>query len=168
MYASLLFGGLFLWVSAPNWPVAQTTFQNDLLVQIITLFVLAGALFASSQSVRTGAQGRIGWLAALAASHLVAAALFGWMAYGIVPLNTQHALFAVIFAIHFYAGFHALLGMVFALYGIWRVLGGYVSPMRDLDLRIGARFHAYAGSAGILALVFVWQLVMLGSGGDPA
>ncbi|MBC7282228.1 cytochrome c oxidase subunit I [Hoeflea sp.] len=168
LYASLLFGGLFLWVSAPDWPVAPGAYQVGLPVQIITLCVLAGAFFASRQSVRSGTQGRIGWLAALAASHLSAAALFGWMAYGLVPLNTQHALFAVIFAIQFYAGFHSLLGVVFALYGIWRVLLGYVSPMRDLDLRIGARFHAYAASAGILALVFVWQLVMLGSGGDPA
>ncbi|MDZ7601296.1 MAG: cytochrome c oxidase subunit I [Hoeflea sp.] len=168
LYASLLFGGLFLWVSAPGWPAEPTPFKTNVLLQVLALGALAGTLLASRRSLRAGAEGRIGWLAVLAASHLAAAVLFGLMALELVPFNTQHALFAVIFAVYFYAGFHSLLGVLFALYGVWRVLSGHVSAVRDLDLRIGARLHTYAACAGILAVVFVWQLVMLGSGGAPA
>lgn len=165
-YAALLFGGLFLWVSAPGWPVAGIDGPDNLVTLTLTLCVLAGVLIAARRSVVHGSHGRIGWLVFLAAAHGAAAMLFGLMAYAVAPLHTGHALFAVIFAVYCYAGLHALLGALFALYGIWRVRGGYVSPARDLDLRLGARFHAYAAVAGILAVVFVWQFAMLGTGGD--
>jgi cytochrome c oxidase subunit I+III len=48
------------------------------------------------------------------------------------------------------------------------VRSGRVSPARALDLRIGRLFHAYAASAGLVAVGFVWVIAALGAAGGPA
>ena len=130
LYASLLFGGLFLWVSAPKLAgCADYLSKMTSSFRSSRSFVLAGALFASSQSVRTGAQGAH-WLAGSARCLASRGRSTVWLD-GLWHCPAQHP--ARAFCGHLrksisMPGFMPCLGMVFALYGIWRVLGGLRLP----------------------------------------
>lgn len=165
LYMSLLFGGLFLWVSAPGWPPAAAP-QPGLVAPVLAMVVLAAVYLAARRSRRHPGPDSVPWLLAAAAGHATAGAIFMWLA-ATVPGRAEHALAATVFAVFCYAALHCLLGIVFALYGAWRIRTGYVSPARALDLRIGGHLHSYAAGAGILAVLFAWLLSSLGSGATP-
>lgn len=154
-YASLLFGSLFLWVSAPNWPPAQPVDAGWLLPAIAAAALLA-ALFAGRRAVAVNAVAASAqaMLGACAAAHLAALAILVWLALA-VPDPTAHAHASTVFFILAYCALHCALGIVFALFGLWRCRAGYVSPARSLDLRLGKLWHDYTAAAGILGLVFV-------------
>ncbi|WEX10904.1 cytochrome c oxidase subunit I [Chelativorans sp. AA-79] len=164
LYASLLFGGLFLWVSAPDWPTNHTP-EPGLLLPVLAILTLALAVFSSTKAVRAAGGKNMPWLLATAASHAFAALLFGSLAFAAVPDRAEHAVSATVFAVYCYAGLHALLGVVFALYGAFRARGGYVSERRNLDLQIGGYMHAYSAAAGMIAILFGWLLTLLGGPG---
>src|SRR5690606_1608927 len=155
LYASLLFGGLFLWVSAPEWPSSQAP-EPGLVMPLLGAAALGVVLISSLKAVRAAGRASIGWLIATAAAHALAALIFGWLAFYGAPDRNVHALSATVFAVFCYAAFHSLLGIVFALYGTSRVWTGYVSARRSLDLQIGGYFHVYASAAGIVAVIFTW------------
>jgi cytochrome c oxidase subunit I+III len=78
-----------------------------------------------------------------------------------VPDPTRHAYAASTAALLVYAGFHAMLGCIFALFGWWRSRAGYVSAARSLDLRIGSLWHDYTAATGIAALLLVTAMPWL-------
>jgi cytochrome c oxidase subunit I+III len=164
LYASLLFGGLFLWVSAPDWPTGQTP-DLGMAASALVVLALALAAVAAYLSLRAAGRDSLPWLLGAAGSQLVATLVLGWMASTGTPARADHALSATVFAVLFYAALHCLLGVVFALYGAWRVLAGRVSERRIVDLQIGGYFHAYTAAAGLIAILFVWLLVHLGGPG---
>ncbi|MGE0418084.1 MAG: cytochrome c oxidase subunit I [Acetobacteraceae bacterium] len=164
LYTSLLFGGLFLWVSAPHWPTVLAP-ELGLAVPGLIIAVLVIALVSARRATRLAGDDSVPWLIATAATQACAAILLGWLAVAATPARDAHALSATVFVIFCYAALHCLLAVIFALHGVWRVRAGYVSARRVLDLRIGSFIHAYSSAGGIIAVLFTWTLVHLGSPG---
>ncbi|MBB3935527.1 cytochrome c oxidase subunit I [Aureimonas phyllosphaerae] len=154
MFASLLFGALFLWLVAPSWPPPlMTDLPATILVAAAAALLVAvgGAAFAL-RSLKKGS-GLPGMIVAVAGSA-GATALLGWLVWQ-VPEPTSHAHLALTAAILTYLGFHAAVGLVFALFGLWRIRAGIVSARRSADLSIGALWHGYTAATGIIGLAFV-------------
>ncbi|CAO3435045.1 cytochrome c oxidase subunit I [Azospirillum doebereinerae] len=159
LYVSLLFGAFFLWLSAPNWPpehLGGTAYPAQAL-GILGLLLAAGM---GRWGVRKAA-GAAPALAVGALGHAAALAGIGWMAWAALPDPTAHAAAASMAAVLAYAGLHAGIGLVFALYGVHRVRRGFVSARRTLDLRLGRLWHDYTAVAGSVALAFPSLLAAL-------
>ncbi|MCO5156760.1 MAG: cytochrome c oxidase subunit I [Aquamicrobium sp.] len=152
LFASLLFGALFLWLVAPGWPPPSAA-APAMVPALAAALVLAATAACGRRAVAALGNGAspVAWLAACAGAQGATVALFGWMAAG-VPAPTVHAHHATVFVILVYAGIRAALGALLAGYGLWRNHAGYVSPVRSLDLRIGALWHDYATVTGLVAL----------------
>ncbi|MCJ8520042.1 cytochrome c oxidase subunit I+III [Pseudorhizobium tarimense] len=158
-YVSLCFGALFLWVSAPNWP-PTTLIEMSIVGPAIAAMASAASALAGCRSVVARPASTL-WLIVAAAGHLVTVALLAWLALTAVPDPRRHAAAASIFVVFAYAALHALMGFVFAVYGIWRVRGGFVSRRRSLDLRLGSLWHAFSAATGITAAAFPFVLTSL-------
>ena len=160
LFSSLLFGSLYLWIVAPGWPPGR-------LLDIGPGLPLAGgfgfvlAALAARRSLVENATARITraslWLLAAAGGHILALSCLVRLVQ-LVPDPTGHAYAATTAAILVYAGLHAALGVLFAGYGWYRCLSGYVSVRRNLDLRIGRLWHDYTAVAGMVALIMVYGL----------
>ena len=165
LFASLAFGALFLWLVAPDWPPA-VLFQPGwpLPAGAVAAALVAG--LAGSRAVAARPSACRPWLVVTAAAHLLAlAGLVVLIAQ--VPAPTAHAYAAVTVALLAYAAIHAAIGVLFALFGLWRVHAGYRSAARDLDLRIGQLWHGYAGGSTLVAIALVLALpVLTGLVGD--
>tara|TARA_R110002020_G_scaffold123357_3_gene279757 strand:+ start:2774 stop:5290 length:2517 start_codon:yes stop_codon:yes gene_type:complete len=165
-YISLLFGSLFLWISAPNWP-PQDIGQIGLLGPAIAAVSLVLAAWSGRQASAGGGKGAVGWLSLTTVGHLIATTVFLWLALTALPSPRGHAAVASIFVVFIYAAMHSGLGAVFAGYGIWRVRSGFVSPRRNLDLRIGMLWHGFAAMVGLAAAGFPFLLASLTSEVSP-
>ncbi|HAK33395.1 MAG TPA: cytochrome ubiquinol oxidase subunit I [Pantoea sp.] len=165
-YISLLFGSLFLWVSAPNWP-PQDIGQIGLAGPAMAVVSLALAAWGGRQAPAGGGRGAIGWLILAGAGHLIATGIFLWLALTALPPPSSHAAVASIFVVFVYAALHSALGVVFSGYGIWRVRSGFVSRRRNLDLRIGTLWHSFAAMVGLAAAAFPFVLASLTAGVAP-
>jgi cytochrome c oxidase subunit I+III len=166
LFASLVFGGLFLWISAPGWPPPGMP-RPELIPSLAVLAVLGAGGVAAWRGVRAGAAGATAPLALTLVLHAASASFFAWSALAMAD-PTAHAAAATVFVALGYAALHAMIGGVFAGYGLWRVGSGWVSPARLLDLRIGLLVHLYAFAAGAVTLAFWWLMAMLGAAGAPA
>lgn len=164
LYASLIFGGLFLWTSAPGWPSAAPP-EMSFTLSLLAAAALAAAGALGVTATRYAGAAPLGVLVASAIAYGLTMLLLMWMAFTGMPDRTSHALSAVCFVVLCYVTIHAALGAVFALYGAWRVQQGYVSAQRALDLRIGKLWHFYTAVSGVLGIAFVWVLIAMGSGG---
>ena len=164
LFVSLLFGGLFLWVSAPNWPPARIP-EIGLVAPALAGLALAIAALVGRRAAALSHRGALPWLLVCAFGHVAGAGIAGWLALDAFADRATHALFAVGFVALSYLFMHALVGAVMALYGASRVLSGRVSPVRSLDLRIGRLWHDYTAATGMLALAYVKAMEMLASGG---
>lgn len=158
LYTSLLFGGFFLWLSAPNWPPPDMDFTFPVRSGFAAaglLMAVIGARFANGQTGRTP----------LALSMTLAGCLVSLTAVTTIvlaiPAPTMHAASASALAVAVYVGVHAAIGCLFAGYGVWRWLGGYISESRSLDLRIGKLWHDYTAVAGLVGLAYPFALVSL-------
>ncbi len=157
-YVSLLFGALFLWISAPNWPpqeLAQMGVSGPALAAVASLVAAFAGWRAASHPTSTG------WLLLTVMAHLAAAGTMLWLALTAVPDPRTHAAAASVFVVIAYAALHNALGAVFAGYGIWRVRSGFVSPRRCLDLRIGSLWHQYSAGVALAATAFPFVLTSL-------
>jgi cytochrome c oxidase subunit I+III len=161
LYASLLFGGLFLWLVAPGWPGPSLP-DPAILPSALALAGLALAAIAARRAVATLERGAnpVAWLAAEALGAALACACLLALAAAI-PEPSRHALPATMVAILAYAALHAALGLVFAGHGLWRWRSGHLSARRSLDLRIAMPFQAYTAVAGAVALAAVAALPRL-------
>ena len=156
LFASLLFGALFLWAVAPNWPPPSTG-QMGVVAPVLVLaaFALAAATNHLALSANRKGHSPLPWLAVCAVAHLFAIVVLVWSIRNLVPDPTSHAYAAVCFVLLAYAAFHSALGVVFALFGFERYRQGYVSPARSLDLRIGSLWHDYTAGTGAVAVILV-------------
>ena len=157
LFASLMFGGLFLWLVAPGWPGPAPLDLPwapavGLLVSAIAAALLGrAALIAVPRSTRLAAA----LLVAAALAHALAAGCAILIAATAVPTPTLHAHMAVSVAVLGYAALHGAIGAVLAGLGAWRCLAGYVSAKRSADVRTGALWHDYTAVATLLAMGFL-------------
>lgn len=168
LFSSLLFGGLFLWLVAPQWPPARPALPDPALAATC-LALLALAAFAGRGSLAAllGERSPALRLALCLAAHGGAALLFALMAAS-VPTPTAHAHNATALVLLALCGLRAGFGALLAAYGLWRWRAGFLSAARSLDLRIGRVWHDYAAATGILGLgaafAFAWLAATGGAG----
>lgn len=168
LYASLIFAVFFLWLVAPGWPPAELV-ETGLVLPLMTVIALVGAALLSRMAVSANAEGggALPLLLCAAGAHVVTVGLLLYLINTALPEPTSHAYAATAFVTLAYTAIHSALGIVFALYGVWRIMNGFVSARRSLDLRIGKLWHDYTaltGAAGI-ALVLVMPLIVAMQGG---
>lgn len=163
LFTSLLFGGLFLWVSAPGWEnIDPTTLSPSVFIMAGYGCALAGAL--------TGAL-PANWL--LRRRHfLLVSTLF--YAVAIILLLSQlvtgysadfHASRAVLYAADVYGFIHITLGALFSGFSIWRIRTGYVVDQRLSDLAIAGLWNRYVVATAVIVAAYPFLLFALQSGG---
>lgn len=163
LYVSLLFGAFFLWLSAPNWPSPQAA-EPHLAISIAIAVALLMTAWFGQRATLVGRSAPFD-LGIAAFGHFASLALLLVLLVGAIDGASQHAAMASVFAVWTYAALHVMVGLVFALFGLWRLKQGYVSPLRNLDLRLGQLWHGYTAAAGLVALAFPFLLNMLSHGG---
>lgn len=161
LYGSLLFGGLFLWISAPGWPPPTGVPTPQPLVCLLAGAGLVLAWISSQRAVARAGTGPAGWLWLAAGSQMVALAALALLLRQWAPVRSDHGLMAVCFALLAYLALHAFLGLVYALYGRWRLATGHVSAKRTLDVRLGGQWQAYTAAAGLIGLGYLLLLPWL-------
>lgn len=162
LFASLVFGTLYLWISAPNWPPTQT-FAPDLklaIMAIAALLVASAAARGSLWSLVAGGMTR-GWIGLAALGLIVAITLVVGLISGTVPRPTEHALGATAAALLAFVAIHAAIGVLFLLSNLLRLGAGFVSSRRSLDLRLTRLWLDYTLVTGVVALGLVLALPVL-------
>jgi cytochrome c oxidase subunit I+III len=153
LFTSLLFGTLFLWLSAPNWPPAATL-EPSLLLALGAVAALVVAAAAARGSLRAGAGGGAtrGWMGLAALALLGGIAAIVAQIGGIAPPPREHALGATAAALLGYVAVHAGIGLAFLLSNHLRVAAGFVSPRRLVDLRLTRLWLDYTAVTGAIAV----------------
>ena len=168
LFASLLFGAVFLWVVAPGWPAPQVDAPSIVTVVAGAAALLATALLArrAANAVHAGLS-PMAWLAGAGLAAAIGIVLLGMLAASVFE-PTGHAQRAAALVLLFYVILHAFVALVFAGYGLWRCQAGYVSPRRSLDIRLGRMWSDYTAASGLVALgAFALLSTLIGSGGGP-
>lgn len=163
LFTSLLFGGLFLWVSAPGWEgIDPATLAPSLWTMAAYGCALAAALAGSLPEK---------WL--LRHRHFLFASTLLY-AIAIILLLSQlvtgysadfHASRAVIYAADVYGFIHIALGALFSGFSIWRIRTGYVVDQRLSDLAIAALWNRYVIATAVIVAGYPFLLFALQSGG---
>ena len=168
LYASLIFAVFFLWLVAPGWPPAELV-ETGLILPLMTVIAVVGAALLSRMAVaaNAGGGGALPLLLYAAGAHVVTVGLLLFLINTALPEPTSHAYAATAFVTLAYTAIHSELGIVFALYGAWRIMNGFVSARRSLDLRIGKLWHDYTALTGVvgIALILVMPLIVAIQGG---
>ncbi|MDX3975032.1 cytochrome c oxidase subunit I [Shinella sp.] len=162
LFASLIFGVFFLWLSAPNWPPGLgIPFDVFTCLAGMAALVVAAA-FGQARLSDTGRTARNLCVAALA--YGAALTILVVFLVDIHGEATRHAAVASIFAIKSYAAFHVSVGLILSLFCFWRVKSGYVSARRNLDLRPARLWHGFTLITGLIAMAFPFILKLLTDG----
>ncbi|KQT57577.1 cytochrome B [Aureimonas sp. Leaf460] len=168
VFASLIFGALFLWLVAPGWPAPSVVDLPPAKTAALGIAALLAALFAraalrAARSKRSpSSPGRAASaLAATAVAQACAAGLAAWIVLTEIPDPTSHAYFAVTASFLAYGALHAGIGAILAGLGVWRCAAGYVSARRTGDLAINILWHDYTALTTWIALAFLSALPWL-------
>jgi len=162
LFTSLVFGTLYLWIAAPNWPPPARPAPNLLLILAAIVALVVAAVLARG-SLRAGANGGAsrGWISlamlALIAAIAAEVALIG----GVIPHPLEHALGATAAALIGFAVVHAGIGALFLVSNLLRIGAGFVSPRRLTDLRLTRLWIDYTALTTALALGLVLALPAL-------
>ena len=162
LFTSLVFGTLYLWIAAPNWPPAVSPNTNLALALgcVIALFVAAAGARGSLRAVASGRapQAWIGLTALVLVAGIVAVVgLIG----AVSPRPSEHALGATAAALLGFVAVHAGIGVVFLLSNVLRIGAGRVSPKRIVDLRLTRLWLDYTAVTGTIAIGLVLALPTL-------
>ena len=162
LFASLLFGGLFLLVVAPNWS-EMAPLDLPVWPSVCALMAAGAGVVLAWVGRRQNSAGRPagGWLTAAAAAQALAAILLVPLMLAL-PDPTGHARQAVVLVVLGYAALHCVLGALMAGHGAWRIGRGFVSARRQTELVLAALWTAYAAGATALAMGLT---LLLGSAG---
>ena len=162
LFTSLVFGVLYLWISAPNWPPAATPVTN------IPLALAGGAaLFAAAaatrRSLRLQASGRSpqAWIGLAALLLLAAIAGVVVLIGNVIPHPREHALGATAAALFGYVALHAGIGLLFLVSNFMRLAAGFISSRRLIDLRLTRLWLDYTAITGAIAIGLVLALPTL-------
>lgn len=157
-YGSLVFGYLFLWTTAPDWPPPALMAANPLLVALMAPGLAAAAAFAvnAGRANRAGnARSALFQLAGSVIASLVALAALAALAVLDAPSPQGHAYAAITMAVIGYVMLHVLLGVLFGAYAIARCRAGYVSAVRSADIRGVAIWQLYTAVSGLGGLALI-------------
>ncbi|WP_027135487.1 cytochrome c oxidase subunit I [Geminicoccus roseus] len=170
LFGSLLFGMLFLWVVAPNWPPPAILSENLTFLATGGAALLAAAFCGRRglAALRRDPQGKPRrWMRFAALGH-VGAILSVAGVLTVAPDPTEHAYAAITAAVLVYVLVHATIGLIMALHGWNACRRGLVGGRRRLDLMIGRLWHDYAAVTGIVGMLAVagmaWVMGLDGAG----
>jgi cytochrome c oxidase subunit I+III len=162
LYASLLFGALYLVVVAPGWAHVERLSMTPLYGLLPVSLSFAGAGLAHRALLINGRAGDpSGWLAAAATAALSAALTLLPMGIAL-PDITAHANAAVSFAVLAYCGVHAGLALLISGHAWWRHRQGFVSVRRATDLRLAVIWQDYAALTMLAGVAMVFFLATRG------
>ncbi|MEN3951911.1 cytochrome c oxidase subunit I [Iodidimonas sp. SYSU 1G8] len=160
-FAALVFGYLFLWLIAPNWPPPRLV-DPGLGVPAATTLALSVAVLAARRAracnARGSAAGREAALLAAAIAGVLAMAGFLAVPFWLAPPPTEHAYGAVVAVLAGYGAFHALIAAIASAYSFLRSRAGFMSAMRAIDAVNQDMFWRYAALTGLVILVLVHGL----------
>ncbi|NMA96674.1 MAG: cytochrome ubiquinol oxidase subunit I, partial [Phyllobacteriaceae bacterium] len=159
LYASLLFGALYLAIIAPGWdgPVEPLDWVPS--IGIATGF--AALLFARLAERQNAAGRSPDAMLLLAAGLAVATVIVQFSGLMRIPDPTGHANLALRFALLTYCAVHAGVAGLLAFHAFLRSRAGFVSALRATDMRITRAWTDYAAVVQLPA----WAILLLLSGG---
>ena len=162
LFTSLVFGTIYLWISAPNWPPAAAP-EPNLLLALAALAALTVAAAAARGSLRALAAGGAlqGWIGLAMLALIAAIAAVVILIGGLVPHPREHALGATASALLGYVALHAGIGLLFLISNLLRFGAGFVSPRRLTDLRLTRLWLDYTALTAAVALGLVLALPAL-------
>ncbi len=159
LFASLLFGTLYLWLSAPNWPPAATLGINLLLaLTAVAALVLAAAGARGSLKTFTGGGSPQSWMGLIALALMGAIAVLVVLIGDIAPNPREHALGATAAALLTFVVVHAGIGLLFVTSNFLRLGSGHLSPRRNVDLRLTRLWLDYTTVTGAIGIGLVLAL----------
>jgi cytochrome c oxidase subunit I+III len=164
-FLHLVFGYLFLWVIAPNWPPPETI-TPDFISPLVTAAALCSGAFASRRAVGATDRGndhkRQLWLLVAAGSTLVA--MLGFLAVPLFlsPPLTGHAYAAAVTALAVYGAFHALLSLLGSGFAFFRARAGFVSALRSQDVRNPDLLSRFTAVTGLVLLFLIHAMPLIG------
>lgn len=162
LFTSLVFGLLFLWISAPNWPPPAVPDAN-LALALATVAGLIAATFLARAALRTLMADRAPklWIALAGASLLAVIAAVVVLMSGMLPHPSEHAMGATAAALLTFVAIHAGIGMLFLFTTAMRLASGYASARRSIDLRLTRLWLDYTALTGAIAIGLVLALPAL-------
>lgn len=156
LFGSLVFGFLFLFVVAPNWPPPAAPRLDLPAIVIAAVAALASAATAwRARASRPGSR----WLLASCAACVLLALAAAWLAFAAVPDPRLHAHAAASFVLLGYAGAMALIGAIIAAYAWRRAAAGYVWEGRAVEPKALLQWQAYTALTALIALALVFGMV---------
>ncbi len=162
-FITALFGYLYLWAVAPEWP-PESFIATGILLPALTVVMALLALMAFHQAVRVNRLGQGGVGTVLLASAALSAAAVVGCALQIstgLPEPTTHAYAALTTFLLGYCGLHALIAGVLGVYCWLRLRAGYVSALRSLDLRLSRVWAGYTAAVIVIAVTLIQGLPLL-------
>lgn len=160
LYASLLFGALYLAVIAPGWddplPAINWLPAIALATAIVSLALARRAETSNAKGVSPAPMLMLATCAGIATTLILV------MGMAIIPDPTAHANLALRFVILAYCAVHSAVAVLLALHAWLRCRGGFVSSARATDLRVT---RVWTDFAAITQLPGWAVLLMLSSGG---
>jgi cytochrome c oxidase subunit I+III len=164
-FVHLLFGYLFLWVIAPNWPPPEMI-RGDIAAPALTLAALAAGALASRRAVKANARGRVDncrlWLLVAAAAGAAALLGFLYIPFWLAPPATAHAYGAAVGALAFYGALHALLASLGSGFAWLRSRAGFVSALRSQDVGNPDLLWRFTAATGAILLFLVYVMPAIG------
>ena len=162
LFTSLLFGTLYLWLSAANWPPSTTPHTEGLLAGAVvaTLFAAAACARGSLRAITRGATPH-GWIGGAALALVGCMAVLVTLIGEIAPHPREHALGATAAALFAYVIVHAGIGLLFLVSNVLRIGAGRASARRNIDLRLTRLWLDYTAVTGAIAVGLVLALPAL-------
>jgi len=160
LFASLLFGGLFLLVVAPNWQQVPPLDLSFLPMGFGVVAALLAALLTIIARRQNGADAApTPMLLGAVVLQLLAVASFVWLMLSVGDA-TLHARSSISFVILAYCALHCGVAALMAAHTIWRYAQGYVSARRFTDMTLAFLWNGYAAGATIPAVILI---ILLGN-----
>jgi cytochrome c oxidase subunit I+III len=151
LFASLIFGTLYLWLVAPAWPPTEIASVDIFVVGAAILLLAAAALMRRTNGLNLSGKAFMPALMATLLVDLGTLVLFS-IALFALPDPTSHAHIATVAALIGYGWLHAFGGLAFGFNALLKAHHGYVSPRRSLSLRLTRLWHDYTAITGVLGV----------------
>jgi cytochrome c oxidase subunit I+III len=167
LFVALVFGVIYLWLVAPNWPPADVIEAGLSLPFLALAGLLAGPLAARGAIRAIHGQGRVTlWLALQGGMLVVAIAAVVTLIAVCLPDPRIHGYAAGSFALLAYVCLHLGITALFVISNAMRHQTGYIGSRRDHDLRLTRAWQDFTAVSGLVAVAFVLILPHLMSGGS--
>ncbi len=167
LFVSLMFGVLYLWLVAANWPPTEVIEAGLALPLLALAGLVAGPIAARGALGAVRRNGAVSpWLVLEAVSLVITLAALVALIAVALPDPRSHGYAAASFALLAYICLHLGISAMFVLSNAIRQRSGFIGPRRDHDLRLTRAWQDFTAASGLIAVGFVLILPVLMS--DPS